>query len=306
MVSPVQQASWSAVAKRCTSPISATKIAAITGPTPLIVSNARYSGLSLSRRAVSTSSPAISVDSVAMIRRCEATRERIRLGQHQGVEHLRPDRAEDVRDLRDHPALAQHRVDARLHRGPVAAPACAGNGPAPAAPGSPVVRSTPSPTGPGAAGPPARVASSASVFARRFCIDATPRGCAKRHLEPGLGQRVDRPVPAIGRLDRDRRTRPGLRDLLDQRRDRVLDPDTLDDLALTIHPHDHTATTMQIDPHVLTRLLVTLVHGGLLLTVGFTDNPRILGSPTEREARPAPSSHHIACAQWRTIARASA
>jgi len=29
-----------------------------------------------------------------------------------------------------------------------------------------------------------------------------------------------------------------------------------------------------------------LVHGGLSLTVGFIDNPRILGSPTEREARP--------------------
>jgi hypothetical protein len=59
----------------------------------------------------------------------------------------------------------------------------------------------------------------------------------QRDLEPRLDQGIHGPVPAIGGLDRDRRTDPSLRDLLDQGRDRVLDPDTLEDLALTIHPH---------------------------------------------------------------------
>ena len=60
-----------------------------------------------------------------------------------------------------------------------------------------------------------------------------------------------------------------LRDLLHQRRDRVLDPDAVQDLALTIHPHDHTAATMQIDPDV------TSIHRGL----PSSEEELVCGSP---------------------------
>jgi len=111
--------------------------------------------------------------------------------------------------------------------------------------------------------------------------------------EPRGPQRIHRPVPAVGGLDRDRRTRSGPADHLDQGRDRVLDPDALEDLTLTIHSHDHTATTMQIDPDILTRLLIPLVHGGLSLTVGYTTIRGSSDHPPSGRPAPAPSSHHF-------------
>jgi len=58
-----------------------------------------------------------------------------------------------------------------------------------------------------------------------------PTRVREMDLEPSRGQRIRRPVPAIGRLDRCWRTGTRLGDLGNQGRHRVLDPDTLQDLT---------------------------------------------------------------------------
>ncbi len=82
------------------------------------------------------------------------------------------------------------------------------------------------------------------------------------HLEPVLLQHIHRPVPAVGRLDRYRRTRTRLGDLAQQRDAVVLDPDRLEDLTRSAHPADHAAPAMQIDSNKLARGIVS-THGGL-------------------------------------------
>ena len=67
------------------------------------------------------------------------------------------------------------------------------------------------------------------------------------HPSAGVLQRVHRPVPAIGRLEHHLRglTGPG-----DHRRkpiDVVEDPDRLQHLTSLRAPHDHAATTVQVD-----------------------------------------------------------
>jgi hypothetical protein len=77
-----------------------------------------------------------------------------------------------------------------------------------------------------------------------------------------LLQHINGPVPAIGRLDRHRRTGTGLADFAQQSGAVVLDPDRLQYLAFRAHPADHTAPAMQIDPNKLARGIVS-THGGL-------------------------------------------
>jgi len=213
----------------------------------------------------------------------------------QGIERLRPDRAEHIRGPRDHPALAQHGMDARLGRRPFSDELAPVADRLPKSTdlrrGDPRLRQPPDPQQLRELPSIQRVGLRLSVLHR-----SDPARMREDRLESRLGQGIDRSVPAMGRLDRDRRTRLGRPSLPEQRRHRALDPDTLQDLTLTIHPHDHMATA-QIDPHVLKRLLPTLVPGGLQLTVGTaSDNPRIVGSSTKREASPAPSSRHFGAA----------
>jgi hypothetical protein len=78
-------------------------------------------------------------------------------------------------------------------------------------------------------------------------------------------------------------------------------PDALEDFTLTIHPHDHAAATMQIDPDILTRLLVTLVHGGLSLTVGILTIRESSDHPPSGRPAPAPSSHHFGAVGVREV-----
>src|SRR5437899_11108862 len=80
--------------------------------------------------------------------------------------------------------------------------------------------------------------------------------------EPVVLQRIHRPVPAIGRLQRDVGSRTGLADLAQQPIPVVVDADLTDDLTVRTHPTDHTAPAMQIDPDELGRC-ITLTHGGL-------------------------------------------
>ena len=80
-------------------------------------------------------------------------------------------------------------------------------------------------------------------------------------VRAGVLESVDEPIPAIGGFDRDLRIRARLRDL-ERDRDRiVVQVHRTDDLAGFVHPHDRAATTMQINPDVLS------LHRGLLKLV---------------------------------------
>src|SRR5580693_5130752 len=67
------------------------------------------------------------------------------------------------------------------------------------------------------------------------------------HLETLRLQRVDRPVPAICRLDRDRRTLPSLRHFSDKAGHRIVDPHALELATAVVDPHDHRPVQMQGD-----------------------------------------------------------
>src|SRR5262250_1640516 len=71
------------------------------------------------------------------------------------------------------------------------------------------------------------------------------------HPGPGRLQHIHRPVPAVGGLQHHLRTptRPG--DHLDQPVSAVDDPHRLQHLPSLRHPHQHTTSPMQINPHKL-------------------------------------------------------
>ena len=83
------------------------------------------------------------------------------------------------------------------------------------------------------------------------------------HVKAGVPQRIDRPIPAVGRFDRDRRTRAGFRHLAHQRSPVVVDPHTLDLTTTIVDPRDHRTAQMQIDAHELPSNSDTVTHGGL-------------------------------------------
>jgi len=81
-------------------------------------------------------------------------------------------------------------------------------------------------------------------------------------LEPRGLQRINSPVPAIGRLDRDRCTAAGRTDRLHQRLRVVVDLHAVQLLALAVDPADHRPMQMKIHSHKLL-LRDTVAHGGL-------------------------------------------
>jgi hypothetical protein len=84
------------------------------------------------------------------------------------------------------------------------------------------------------------------------------------HLAPGRQQRVHRPVPAIGRLNRDRTTAAaGLADLTDQQLRIVVDPHPAELVARVVEARDHRPVQMQIHPYEPSADRDTVAHGGL-------------------------------------------
>jgi hypothetical protein len=89
-----------------------------------------------------------------------------------------------------------------------------------------------------------------------------PQRMRQMNLGTGGLQHVDRPVPAVGRLQHHLRVRAGLGQLQPQRDRVVVDADPAQPLPVLGHPHDHTAPAVQIDPDVLATVVV-FVHRGL-------------------------------------------
>jgi hypothetical protein len=102
-------------------------------------------------------------------------------------------------------------------------------------------------------------------------------------------QRIDRPVPAVGRFEHRLRVRAGLGQLQPERDRVVVDADPAQLLALRGHPHDHTAAAMQIDTDVLATVVVS-VHRGLPQRV-VAEHPR--ASARDHGGPEAPPFHRI-------------
>jgi hypothetical protein len=116
------------------------------------------------------------------------------------------------------------------------------------------------------------------------------------NLCAGGQQRVDRPVPAVGRLDDDPRTRTSLRDLRGEDLPVIGEPHRLQTLTLLGHPHHHRAIAVQIKTNNLPSV-VAFAHRGLLRHWDMS-TPSIRRGPT-RSGGPAPSSHQ----DWRAVGR---
>jgi hypothetical protein len=108
------------------------------------------------------------------------------------------------------------------------------------------------------------------------------------HPEPRLLEQVDRPVPAVGRLDHDLGVRAGLAHGLEQRHRIIRDAHTVELLASRVHRIDHRPATMQINPDVRSLHRASLPHKRTWFV-----KPRVLtDSDPHGERGPAPSSHH--------------
>jgi site-specific DNA recombinase len=81
------------------------------------------------------------------------------------------------------------------------------------------------------------------------------------HLGTRALQHVDRPVPAIRRLEHHLRMFTGLADLGDQSHRVVVDPHTVEAFTRLGHPHDHRPPPVQIDTHDLPTVVLCLHEG---------------------------------------------
>src|SRR5439155_12741569 len=110
---------------------------------------------------------------------------------------------------------------------------------------------------------------------------------------------INSPVPAIGRFDHHRRRRARLAHHRRKRKRIIVHAMHREPLTRTREPHDHRASTMEVDPDILS------IHRGLLL---FARNglwkPRVSyasSEPSRGAEAPPPSSHQI----WRGRAGSS-
>jgi hypothetical protein len=87
-----------------------------------------------------------------------------------------------------------------------------------------------------------------------------PQRMSQMHVGAGRLEGIDRPVPAVGRLEDDLRVDPGTRHHPIQRIDIIGDPDRLQHLTGIGRPNQHRAAPMQIDTHEL--LTCILRHKG--------------------------------------------
>jgi hypothetical protein len=109
-----------------------------------------------------------------------------------------------------------------------------------------------------------------------------PQWVGQMHAAAQLGQRVDRPIPAIGRFQHHLRVFPGAGHHRRQLLAIVDDPHRLQRLPGLGHPHQHRATPMQIHPHVLPTVVV-FAHKG-----PPSSNGREHPEPDTRAALPPP------------------
>ena len=106
-------------------------------------------------------------------------------------------------------------------------------GPAHAAPGSPAARSTPPGNLPIRSRSARSDGSRKSFLTRRYSNALTPSGCTRWTRAPADQQGVDRPVPAVGRLQHDLGILPGPLDHRVSRSTSLENPDRLQDLTDT-------------------------------------------------------------------------
>jgi len=116
-----------------------------------------------------------------------------------------------------------------------------------------------------------------------------PQRMRQVHLGPGRLERIDRPVPAVRRLDHNPRILPRTGDHAPQRLRAVPDPDRLELAPVLSHPHQHAALPVQVHPDDLPAV-ICFRHRGPPLPGG---DGCFATSSIRHERRPAPSSHHL-------------